>query len=89
MDAPTTPFDELLRKEDDESQSDAKENETDHDVHMGLLLYTGAAVVSTVVIVVGHFCSFAAYCCSRIENAHRAAGSSNIPAMVNGTVRVD
>ena len=53
---------------------------------MGLLLYTGAAVVSTAVIDVGRFCSFAAYCCSRIENADKAAGSRNIPAMVNGKV---
>ena len=80
------PFNELLRKEDDESQPDAEEDESDHNVHGYLLLYTGAAVVSTAVMDVGRFCACAEYRCSRIEKADRAAGNRNIPAMVNGRV---
>jgi hypothetical protein len=79
-------FDELLRKEVEEPQSDAKVNERDRDVHVGLLLYTGAAVVSTVVTDLGRFCPYAEYCCSRIEKADRAAGSRSLPAMINGRV---
>jgi hypothetical protein len=85
MDVPTTPL-TSCPKENTESRSDAEADEGAQDVHGRLILYTGAAVVSTMVVDIGRFCSCAEYCFSRIEKADRAAGSRAIPAMVNGRV---